>query len=198
MVYVWARRNEHVRRLSVAAAVSAYIENGLRLGAAERARAPFKYVCTYVYVHDGLRLGAAERARAQQQQYMHIYTNMIVYVWARWNEHVRIFSVYTYVYISWSTCGHGGKRTCTKERLPLALPLPLLYRTCMQQVRMRFLCHSRCHMHVLCAYIYMEQVRMSFLGLFQFSAPYLPWVLLGFSLLLGALHPYPYPNPNPN
>ena len=44
----------------------------------------------------------------------------------------------------------------------------------------------------------MEQVRMSFLGLFQFSAPYLPWVLLGFSLLLGALHPYPYPNPNPN
>ena len=26
---------------------------------------------------------------------------------------------------------------------------------------------------------------MSFLGLFQFRAPYLPWVLLGFSLLLG-------------
>lgn len=27
--------------------------------------------------------------------------------------------------------------------------------------------------------------RMSFLGLFPFTAPYLPWVLLGFSLLLG-------------
>ena len=30
-----------------------------------------------------------------------------------------------------------------------------------------------------------ELVRMSFLGLFQFHAPYLPWVLLGFSVLLG-------------
>ena len=28
-------------------------------------------------------------------------------------------------------------------------------------------------------------VRMSFLGLFTFTAPYLPWVLLGFSFLLG-------------
>jgi hypothetical protein len=27
--------------------------------------------------------------------------------------------------------------------------------------------------------------RMSFLGLFPFTAPYLPWVLLGFSVLLG-------------
>lgn len=27
-------------------------------------------------------------------------------------------------------------------------------------------------------------VRLSFLGLFVFSAPYLPWVLLGFSLVL--------------
>jgi len=30
-----------------------------------------------------------------------------------------------------------------------------------------------------------EYVRMSFLGLFQFRAPFLPWVLLGFSLFLG-------------
>jgi len=30
-----------------------------------------------------------------------------------------------------------------------------------------------------------EFVRMSFLGLFQFRAPYLPWVLLGFSVMLG-------------
>jgi len=30
-----------------------------------------------------------------------------------------------------------------------------------------------------------EYVRMSFLGLFQFRAPFLPWVLLGFSILLG-------------
>jgi len=30
-----------------------------------------------------------------------------------------------------------------------------------------------------------EYVRMSFLGLFQFRAPFLPWVLLGFSVLLG-------------
>ncbi len=30
-----------------------------------------------------------------------------------------------------------------------------------------------------------ELARMSFLGLFQFRAPYLPWVLLGFSTLLG-------------
>lgn len=30
-----------------------------------------------------------------------------------------------------------------------------------------------------------ENVRMSFLGLFPFSAPYLPWVLLTFSMLLG-------------
>ena len=28
-------------------------------------------------------------------------------------------------------------------------------------------------------------VRMNFFGLFNFQAPYLPWVLLGFSLLLG-------------
>lgn len=30
-----------------------------------------------------------------------------------------------------------------------------------------------------------EHVRMSFLGLFPFTAPYLPWVLLSFSILLG-------------
>lgn len=29
-------------------------------------------------------------------------------------------------------------------------------------------------------------VQMSFLGLFNFTAPYLPWVLLGFSLMLGS------------
>lgn len=28
-------------------------------------------------------------------------------------------------------------------------------------------------------------MRMSFLGLFTFNAPYLPWVILGFGLLLG-------------
>ena len=30
-----------------------------------------------------------------------------------------------------------------------------------------------------------EDVKMSFLGLFSFSAPYLPFVMLGFSVLLG-------------
>ena len=30
-----------------------------------------------------------------------------------------------------------------------------------------------------------DNVRMTFVGLFAFRAPYLPWVLLGFSLLLG-------------
>ena len=30
-----------------------------------------------------------------------------------------------------------------------------------------------------------DYIRMSFMGLFQFRAPFLPWVLLGFSLLLG-------------
>lgn len=30
-----------------------------------------------------------------------------------------------------------------------------------------------------------EEVKMSFLGFFTFHAPYLPWVMLGFSLLLG-------------
>lgn len=30
-----------------------------------------------------------------------------------------------------------------------------------------------------------EDVRMSFLGFFTFNAPYLPWVMLGFSILLG-------------
>jgi len=30
-----------------------------------------------------------------------------------------------------------------------------------------------------------EDARMSFLGFFQFNAPYLPWVMLGFSVLLG-------------
>lgn len=30
-----------------------------------------------------------------------------------------------------------------------------------------------------------EHVRMSFLGLFPFTAPYLPWVLFSFSILLG-------------
>ncbi|CAN0503235.1 unnamed protein product, partial [Phaeothamnion confervicola] len=29
-----------------------------------------------------------------------------------------------------------------------------------------------------------ENVRLSFLGLFPFTAPYLPWVLLAFSFLL--------------
>jgi Derlin-2/3 len=30
-----------------------------------------------------------------------------------------------------------------------------------------------------------EDIKMSFLGFFQFNAPYLPWVMLGFSILLG-------------
>ena len=30
-----------------------------------------------------------------------------------------------------------------------------------------------------------EDVKMSFLGFFTFNAPYLPWVMLGFSVLLG-------------
>eukprot|EP00980_Cylindrotheca_fusiformis_P023015 scaffold10054_cov140-Cylindrotheca_fusiformis.AAC.6 len=30
-----------------------------------------------------------------------------------------------------------------------------------------------------------EDVRMSFLGFFTFNAPYLPWVMLGFSVLIG-------------
>lgn len=30
-----------------------------------------------------------------------------------------------------------------------------------------------------------EDVRMSFMGLFPFNAPYLPWVMLGFSVVLG-------------
>ena len=30
-----------------------------------------------------------------------------------------------------------------------------------------------------------EDVKMSFLGFFTFTAPYLPWVMLGFSVLLG-------------
>mmetsp|Transcript_29760 Transcript_29760/g.43303 ORF Transcript_29760/g.43303 Transcript_29760/m.43303 type:complete len:120 (+) Transcript_29760:643-1002(+) len=30
-----------------------------------------------------------------------------------------------------------------------------------------------------------EDTRMSFLGMFQFTAPYLPWVMLTFSVLLG-------------
>lgn len=41
-------------------------------------------------------------------------------------------------------------------------------------------------------YIYSRlnpDVRMSFLGLFVFRAPYLPWVLLGFSLLLNSQIP---------
>lgn len=32
-------------------------------------------------------------------------------------------------------------------------------------------------------------VRLSFLGLFVFSAPYLPWVLLGFSLVINSSVP---------
>ena len=39
-----------------------------------------------------------------------------------------------------------------------------------------------------------EHVRMSFLGLFNFNAPYLPWVLLFFSLLLGASPVDPSPS----
>jgi Derlin-2/3 len=41
-------------------------------------------------------------------------------------------------------------------------------------------------------YIYSRlnpDIRMSFLGLFIFRAPYLPWVLLGFSLLLNSQVP---------
>ena len=30
-----------------------------------------------------------------------------------------------------------------------------------------------------------EDIKMSFLGVFSFTAPYLPWVMLAFSLLLG-------------
>lgn len=33
-------------------------------------------------------------------------------------------------------------------------------------------------------------VPMAFLGLFNFNAPYLPWVLLGFTLLLNNAVPY--------
>lgn len=32
-------------------------------------------------------------------------------------------------------------------------------------------------------------VRLSFLGLFVFAAPYLPWVLLGFSLVINSSVP---------
>ncbi|OUM67775.1 hypothetical protein PIROE2DRAFT_34108, partial [Piromyces sp. E2] len=33
------------------------------------------------------------------------------------------------------------------------------------------------------------QVRMSFLGILNFNAPYLPWVLLGFTILLNNIWP---------
>ncbi len=31
-----------------------------------------------------------------------------------------------------------------------------------------------------------QYVTLSFLGIFNFTAPYLPWVLLGFSVVLGS------------
>lgn len=31
-----------------------------------------------------------------------------------------------------------------------------------------------------------QYVNLSFLGIFNFTAPYLPWVLLGFSIVLGS------------
>ena len=45
------------------------------------------------------------------------------------------------------------------------------------------LCHltaPACHLSCL------QYVTLSFLGVFTFTAPYLPWVLLGFSLMLGS------------
>jgi Derlin-2/3 len=56
-------------------------------------------------------------------------------------------------------------------------------------VKIPFLSHSLTFMMV---YVYgrrNEGVRMTFLHLFTFRAPYLPWVLLGFSFLLGSFSP---------
>jgi len=53
-------------------------------------------------------------------------------------------------------------------------------------VNIQFLGHSLTFMMV---YVWGRRnpyVQMSFLGLFNFTAPYLPWVLLGFSLMLGS------------
>ena len=53
-------------------------------------------------------------------------------------------------------------------------------------VSIHFLGHSLTFMMVYLWGRRNEYVRMSFLGLFPFTAPYLPWVLLSFSMLLGS------------
>ena len=53
-------------------------------------------------------------------------------------------------------------------------------------VSIHFLGHSLTFMMVYLWGRRNEYVRMSFLGLFPFTAPYLPWVLLSFSVLLGS------------
>lgn len=52
-------------------------------------------------------------------------------------------------------------------------------------VNLVFLGHS---FTIMLVYVWSRRnpyIRMNFLGLLNFQAPYLPWVLLGFSLLLG-------------
>lgn len=52
-------------------------------------------------------------------------------------------------------------------------------------VNLLFLGHA---LTIMLVYVWSRRnpyVRMNFFGLLNFQAPYLPWVLLGFSLLLG-------------
>lgn len=52
-------------------------------------------------------------------------------------------------------------------------------------VNMVFLGHA---FTIMLVYVWSRRnpyIRMNFFGLLNFQAPYLPWVLLGFSLLLG-------------
>jgi len=42
------------------------------------------------------------------------------------------------------------------------------------------------HITIACSFLLHAQfINLSFLGVFTFTAPYLPWVLLGLSLMLG-------------
>jgi len=103
-------------------------------------------------------------------------TFMMVYIWARRNPFGTMHSeVLRRAHGAWTNPQKGG---CEARPAPRRL----------LSVLRIFAAHTFSALaYLLCVLLplFRFSVRMSFLGLFTFTAPYLPWVLLGFSFLLG-------------
>ena len=87
-------------------------------------------------------------------------TFMMVYIWARRNP------------FGQHSCAPESDATADAHQSTPAL----------SWIALHFAHSVRFARGMLC---FLDSVRMSFLGLFTFTAPYLPWVLLSFSFLLG-------------